>query len=104
MAWLLLHPLHVLGERSAPYEGVIRKQLDHTVASGIDYEFGGVYVEGPHNGGAAYDTEKEFWQQAETLVGMLDGCVLFGMDPDWKAYQKVHRFVFDSVVNREVGA
>ena len=79
------------------------KQLDHAVKAGIDDEYGGVYVEGPHDGGPAYDTEKEFWQQAETLVGMLDGCLAFGMDPYWKAYVQVHRFVFDKLVNREVG-
>ena len=66
-------------------------------------EYGGVYVEGPHDGGPAHDTQKEFWQQAETLIGMLDGCALFGLDPYWTAYEAVHRFVFDKVVNREVG-
>ena len=81
----------------------MRKQLDHAVKAGIDDEYGGVYVEGPHDGGPAYDTEKEFWQQAETLVGMLDGCLAFGMNPYWKAYVQVHRFVFDKLVNREVG-
>jgi mannobiose 2-epimerase len=102
-AWLLRHALHVLGEPSGPYEPIMRKQLDHAVGAGIDYEYGGVYVEGPHNGGPAYDREKEFWQQAETLIGMLDGCLAFGMDPYWEAYDTVHRFVFDKMVNREVG-
>ena len=78
-------------------------QFDRAVKAGIDDEYGGVYVEGPHDGGPAYDTEKEFWQQAETLVGMLDGCLAFGMNPYWKAYVQVHRFVFDKLVNREVG-
>jgi len=102
-AWLLLHALDVLGEPSGPYEPIMRKQLEHAVKAGIDDEYGGVYVEGPHDGGPAYDTEKEFWQQAETLIGMLDGCLLFGAEAYWAAYQKVHRFVFDKVVNREVG-
>ena len=102
-AWLLRHALHVLGEPSAPYEPIMRKQLDHAVTAGIDHEHGGVYVEGPHNGGPAYDTEKEFWQQAETLIGMLDGCLMFGMDPYWRAYEAVHRFVFDRMINHEVG-
>ena len=102
-AWLLLHALAVLGEPSAPYHALVRKQLDHAVKAGIDDEYGGVYVEGPHDGGPAYDTEKEFWQQAETLIGMLDGCLLFGMNPYWTAYEKVHRFLFDKMVNREVG-
>jgi mannose/cellobiose epimerase-like protein (N-acyl-D-glucosamine 2-epimerase family) len=102
-SWLLLHALDVMGEDWRPYERIVRKQLDHAVKAGIDYEYGGVCVEGPHNGGPAYDVEKEFWQQAETLIGMLDGCLLFGMDPYWKAYEAVHRFVMDKMVNREVG-
>jgi mannobiose 2-epimerase len=34
---------------------------------------------------------------------MLDGCLVFGMEPYWRAYEAVHRFVFDKMVNREVG-
>jgi mannobiose 2-epimerase len=102
-AWLLRHALRVLGEASAPYESIMRKQLDHAVAFGIDPEYGGVYVEGPHAGGEAHDKEKEFWQQAETLIGMLDGCLAFGMDPYWTAYERVHRFVFDKMINHDVG-
>jgi len=102
-AWLLLHALDVMGADRRTYEPVVRKQLDHAVKAGVDFEYGGVYVEGPHDGGPAYDTEKEFWQQAETMIGMLDGCRLFGMEPYWQAYEAVHRFVMDRMVNREVG-
>jgi len=102
-AWLLLHALQILGDDPGPYLGIVRRQLDHAVRAGIDWEYGGVYVEGPHDGGPAHDTEKEFWQQAETLIGMLDGCRLFGLDPYWQAYEAIHRFVFDRMVNREVG-
>jgi mannobiose 2-epimerase len=102
-AWLLLHALAVLGRPSTPFHGLIRKQLDHAVGAGIDVEYGGVYVEGPHDGGPAYDTEKEFWQQAECLIGLLDGCLLFGAAPYWPAYRLVHRFVFDRMVHRPVG-
>jgi mannobiose 2-epimerase len=35
----------------------------------------GVCVEGPHDG-PARDLGNEFWQQAETLVGMLDAYLL----------------------------
>jgi mannobiose 2-epimerase len=102
-AWLLRHALDILDEPSGPYEPTMRKQLDHAVRAGVDFEYGGVYVEGPHDGGPAYDREKEFWQQAESLIGLLDGCLHVGMDPYWKAYEAVHRFVFDKMVNREVG-
>jgi len=101
-AWLLLHALDVLGADVNEYRDVLRKLLDHAVDHGIDWEFGGVYVEGPHEGGV-YDMEKEFWQQAELLTGLLDGCRLFGMEKFWPAYLNVHRFVFDKVINHNVG-
>jgi mannobiose 2-epimerase len=76
--------------------------MNHALKDGIDDEYGGVYVEGSHAGGV-YDREKEFWQQAETLIGMLDGCLYFGDEKYWKAYKNVHRFVQDKMVNHAVG-
>jgi mannobiose 2-epimerase len=101
-AWLLLHALDVLGENYKPYEPILLKQLNHAVENGIDYEYGGVYVEGPHAGGV-YDREKEFWQQAETLIGMLDGCRIWNQEKYWRAYGAVHRFLFDKMVRHSVG-
>ncbi len=80
----------------------VKKIFDHTVKNGIDTESGGVYVEGPHSGGV-YDREKEFWQQAEVLTAMLDAYLLFGDEKFIKAYNNVHRFVIDKVVNKGVG-
>jgi mannobiose 2-epimerase len=72
------------------------------LCNGIDHEYGGVFVEGPHTGGV-HDMEKEFWQQAEVLVAMLDGYILFG-DPEYlEAYKNVNRFVMDKVINHRVG-
>jgi mannobiose 2-epimerase len=65
-------------------------------------EFGGVFVEGPHAGGVS-DMEKEFWQQAEVLTGMLDACLMFKDPVYWDAYKNVHRFVIDKMVNKGVG-
>lgn len=101
-AWLLLHALEVLGISHEGYLDLFRTIYDHTIDNGIDTEFGGVYVEGPHSGGV-YDREKEFWQQAEVLIGLLDGVILFGDEKYMAAYQNVHRFVFDKVVNKGVG-
>ncbi|GAB1358461.1 hypothetical protein MASR1M31_02390 [Porphyromonadaceae bacterium] len=75
---------------------------DHTVNYGIDWEYGGVYVEGPHAGGV-YDREKEFWQQAECMIGILDSCLMFGDEKYFEAYTNVHRFVFDKMINKGVG-
>ncbi len=101
-AWLLLHSLEILKADPNEYKELFKIIYDHTVDNGIDTEFGGVYVEGPHSGGV-YDKEKEFWQQAEVLIGLLDAVILFGPDKYWDAYTNVHRFVYDKVVNKGVG-
>jgi mannose/cellobiose epimerase-like protein (N-acyl-D-glucosamine 2-epimerase family) len=101
-AWLLLHSLEILKKDPDEYKELFRIIYDHTVDNGIDTEFGGVYVEGPHSGGV-YDKEKEFWQQAEVLIGLLDAVILFKSDKYWDAYKNVHRFVYDKVVNKGVG-
>lgn len=100
--WLLIHALKILKINPEDYSDLLRIIFNHTVNNGIDYEFGGVYVEGPHSGGV-YDREKEFWQQAEVLIAMLDGVIMFGDEKYWDAYKNVHRFVLDKMVNKEVG-
>lgn len=101
-AWLLLHALEILKISQDDYRDVLRTIFNHTVNNGIDNEFGGVYVEGPHSGGV-YDREKEFWQQAEALTSLLDAYLMFNDEIYWEAYKNVHRFVFDKVINKEVG-
>ncbi|MBN1126786.1 MAG: AGE family epimerase/isomerase [Sedimentisphaerales bacterium] len=100
--WLLLHAMDILEMPVGNYEDTIRKALMHTIENGIDRKFGGVFVEGPHTGGV-YDREKEFWQQAEVLIGMLEAVLRFGPDPFWQTYYNVHRFVFDKVIHHEIG-
>ena len=101
-AWLLLHALDILKADKADYTSLFRTIYDHTIVNGIDYEYGGVYVEGPHSGGV-YDKEKEFWQQAEVLIGLLDAVIMFKDEKYGEAYQNVHRFVYDKCVNKGVG-
>ena len=101
-AWLLLHALHILKINPESYTSLFKTIYDHTIENGIDYEYGGVYVEGPHSGGV-YDKEKEFWQQAEVLIGLLDAVSLFNDEKYWEAYKNVHRFVYDKCVNKGVG-
>ncbi len=101
-AWLLIHTAKIMGEALSDHKPLVRKILDHVEENGIDKEFGGVYVEGPHSGGV-YDQEKEFWQQAEVMIGMLEGFILYQDERYWDAYENVHRFVFDKMINHEVG-
>ncbi|HQM47941.1 MAG TPA: AGE family epimerase/isomerase [Candidatus Hydrogenedentes bacterium] len=101
-AWLLIHTLDILGLKRSGYLEAFRKIFDHCHRYGIDWKHGGVYCEGPHDG-PAREKNKEFWQQAECLIGMLDAYLLFGDDKYIDAYENVHRFVMDHVVNHEVG-
>ena len=101
-AWLLAHATDIMGIDFEQYRNVIKKAMDHGMKNGIDLEYGGVYVEGPHSGGV-YDREKEFWQQAEVMIGMLEACLRFGPEEYWPAYENVHRFVFDKMINHSVG-
>lgn len=101
-AWLLIHALKILGIKTNNYKNILAEIFDHTIDNGIDKEYGGVFVEGPHSGGV-YDREKEFWQQAEVMIGTLDAYMMFRKEKYWDAYKNVHRFVFDKVINHTVG-
>ena len=50
-AWLLIHALDILKIDPRIDSDLLRIIFDHTVNNGIDKEYGGVYVEGPHSGG-----------------------------------------------------
>ena len=102
LAWLLKHTADILGDPVDLYAEPIQKLYGHCVAYGIDPEHGGVYVEGPMDG-PARDTQKEFWQQAEVLVGMLDACLLFGDRKYWGAFAATMDFVWDHMINHDVG-
>ena len=102
LAWLLKHAAGVLGAGRTLYAEVLRKIADHTIQFGLDTEHGGVYVEGP-SGGPATCTEKQFWQQAEVMVGMLDAYSDFGEEKYWSAFRSVYDFVFSKFVRMEAG-
>ena len=100
--WLLLHTLKILGADVEPYKPTLKRIFDHAATYGVDWEHGGIYCEGPHDG-PARERNKEFWQQAECMVGFLDAYLLFGETKYLDAYENVHRFVMDKVINHEVG-
>jgi mannose/cellobiose epimerase-like protein (N-acyl-D-glucosamine 2-epimerase family) len=100
--WLFLHALEVLGESPEPWRERLAALARHTIAWGVDQQYGGIFVEGPHDG-PARDTQKEFWQQAESLVGLLDCYLLLGERRYWDAFVKVFDFVWTKMINHEAG-
>lgn len=101
--WLLSDALRVLGVSKEPYEAMFSKILEHAITYGVDREHGGIYVEGSLDGSAVFDACKEFWQQAEFLIGMLDAYLAYDDERYLEVYQNVHRFVFDKMINHKVG-
>ncbi|WP_339705150.1 AGE family epimerase/isomerase [uncultured Kriegella sp.] len=101
-AWLLMHAIAIANIPFEKYDKVIQTQFDHALADGIDWEYGGVYVEGSHSGGVT-DREKEFWQQAEMLIALLQACITYDLKKYLPIYENVHRFVFDKMVDHTVG-
>jgi mannobiose 2-epimerase len=104
--WLARHALAILGEDPPRLRARLKQAADHAVTHGLDREHGGVFVEGAHQGGV-HDREKEFWQQAEAMVGFLEAALMVGAGPEamryLDAYENVHRFVHDLMIHRPVG-
>jgi mannobiose 2-epimerase len=101
-AWLLLLAADVLGLPRADFADVTRPMFDHCLHLGIDAEYGGVYADVPM-ARPTTTTEKQFWQQAEVLVGMLDAYQLFGEEKYWAAFMNVFNFLFEKMVAMEAG-
>jgi mannobiose 2-epimerase len=107
LGWLLRHSVRVLALPSERYEPLVRKLYAHCCAHGVDTARGGVFCEGPHGCGPARERNKEFWQQAEVLVAMLDGVQALSPSAGGAeceaAFFNVHDFTMRHVINHEVG-
>ncbi len=102
LAWLFLHAQDVLG---IPRENSLDKVIpiyEHTFNNGVDWKYGGIYVEGERYGESTERT-KEFWQQAEAMVGFLDAYQLTKDSRYLEAYKNIHDFVFTKIINWDQG-
>lgn len=101
--WLLNHAIHILDLDREHYKPKTKIIMDHAIRNGIDWENGGLYCEGPLDDGPARETNKEFWQQAEVMIALLDAYLIFEDDEYLGAYENIHRFVMDHGINHEIG-
>jgi mannobiose 2-epimerase len=101
-AWLLLHAADVLDIPRATYAPILRTMCDHCIAYGIDDAYGGVFADVPMDRTTAL-MEKQFWQQAEVLIGMLDAYLMLGEAKYWHAFTTILDFVFNKFVAMDGG-
>jgi len=101
-AWLLLRAADILGLPRETHADLVGRIMSHCIRIGIDHKYGGVYADTPSDAQAT-QCEKQFWQQAEVMIGMLDAYALFGDEMYWDAFRNVHDFVFTKMVNLEAG-
>ena len=91
LGWLLGDADEVLtGDRTLHTE-LVDHMAAHALKYGYDHDAGGVYREGPPLGPAT-DTDKEFWQNAEALIGFLHAYELTGKEEYAAAMAATWRF------------
>jgi mannobiose 2-epimerase len=102
LAWLINRAIEIAGTDPALYCQTTNRLLNHTVEHGVDWEYGGIYRDGTALGDALIK-DKEFWQNAEALVGFLDGYAHTGKLVYLDAFENVWHFVNTHMVNQKVG-
>jgi len=102
LAWLYLHALDILNIPREKYLERVTPIYEHTYSHGVDWKYGGLYVEGIRKGKAT-EKNKEFWQQAEAMVGFLDAYIMTNDEKYLKAFTNIHDFVFKKMINWEQG-
>jgi len=102
LGWLLVRAAEVLGKPRDAYVDVVRRLVDHCLRYGLDHARGGVYRDGPHDGPALV-RDKEFWQNAEVLVGFLDAYEITRDARYLEAFELSWNFVKRHMINHELG-
>jgi mannobiose 2-epimerase len=90
--WLVLEAARAIGSPEALYRSWAESLAGYSLEHGYDSEHGGFYYTGPV-GEPADETRKEWWVQAEALVGMLDLYRLTGNPRHYEAFARTLEFV-----------
>lgn len=101
-SWLLVEAAQVLGNASLLDEAhaVALQLARQTLAKGVDAD-GGLFNEGLPAGPT--DMEKDWWPQAEAMVGFLNAFQLSGEEPFLQAALASWRFIQKYIVDRAYG-
>jgi mannobiose 2-epimerase len=101
-SWLVLDAARALGQPPALYRSWAESLCGYSLKYGYDRRHGGFFYTGPL-GKPADDIRKEWWVQAEALVGMLEMYRLTGKLEYHSAFSQTLDFVQAHQVAREGG-
>jgi mannobiose 2-epimerase len=102
LGWLLGEADTVLDGSGDVHRDLVDRIGAHTLAWGHDPEHGGVYREGPMTGPAT-DRDKEFWQNAEALIGFLHAHQLTGRPEYLEAFTDTWEFAKRHLIHPTAG-
>jgi len=102
LAWLLVRAGEVLGQPRDTYLDAARGLANNTLEHGLDRKYGGLYRDGQHHGPALFK-QKEWWQQAEALIGLLDLYEITDNVEYLEGFRLVWDFVNRYMINHVVG-
>jgi mannobiose 2-epimerase len=101
LGWLLADADTTLGEPGASDHAILALAT-HALTFGLDTELGGMFRDGPYDGPAT-DTDKEFWQNAESLPGWLEAFRISGDQRFLDAFHATWRFAQAHLVHPDLG-
>jgi cellobiose epimerase len=102
LVWLLNRAAEVMGKPRDSYEEITGQLIEHSLKYGFDYELGGVYRDGLHEGKPlVYD--KEWWQNCEVLVGYLDAYERIGDPRYFEAFHLTWKFDSRYFIDKDCG-
>ncbi len=102
MVWLLNRAAQIMGQPEDTHLKLTKMMADHALKYGFDYERGGVFRDGPHEG-APLVRDKEWWQNCESLIEFLDSYEHTGDSRYLDAFIKNWEFDTTYMINHEVG-
>jgi mannobiose 2-epimerase len=101
-SWLLAEAAHALGDdaTTARVRAAAARIAESVLADGVDREHGGIFYE---RDDGRLDTDKEWWPQAEAVVGFLDAYQDSGRSDFLDAALAAWRFTREHLLDRRHG-
>ncbi|MGD0862622.1 MAG: AGE family epimerase/isomerase [Candidatus Limnocylindrales bacterium] len=102
-SWLICEAADAVGNRAlaSRAQAAALKMADAVLATGFDAELGGVYTDMAPDG--RVNTDKDWWPQAEAVVGFLNAYRLSGRDEHLEAAIRTWNFIDACVIDHRGG-